>query len=95
MPWEGGSTREWRRIRAAVLKRDGYICQLKIAGVCTYRADCVHHLYGKDSGDNPRGLVASCTPCNLHVGDPTKPKRNASGRRRAAYDPRPQPRTAW
>ncbi len=92
--WEGGSTREWRRIRLAVLRRDSYVCQVKIAGICKYRADCVHHLYGKAAGDNPRNLVASCTPCNLHVGDPMKPKRGG-GRTRRSADPKPRPRTAW
>ena len=88
--WENGSTREWRKIRGRVLKRDSNLCQLRIEGICKYRADCVHHLDGKAAGDNPARLVASCTPCNLRTGDPTKAKRN-----KAAADPPPSPRTQW
>lgn len=69
--WEGGSTRAWRRTRAAVLLRDGYQCQLKL-DVCLGVADCVHHAAGRSvTGDDPRYLLASCTPCNQALGDPT------------------------
>jgi hypothetical protein len=87
-----------------VLKRDRYVCQLKIDGICKYRADCVHHVYGRAvTGDNTAYLVASCTPCNLRTGDPTKPSRGngqASGdpkpTSRIRYrDPDPRPRTQW
>jgi len=76
--WDGrGSTTAWRKVRAVVLARDGYICQLRISGVCTYRARHVHHLHGKDMGDHPSGLVASCAECNLHLGS-TKVHQNAN-----------------
>ena len=88
--WENGSTREWRKIRLRILKRDSYQCQLRIAGICRYRADCVHHLHGKAAGDNPAGLVAACTPCNLRIGDPTKPTRG-----KTLADPAPKPSTLW
>lgn len=71
--WQAGSTRAWRRIRARVLVRDGGLCQLRVKGVCTNLADCVHHTAGRSvTGDDERYLLASCTPCNLHIGDPTK-----------------------
>jgi hypothetical protein len=55
-----------------VLVRDGYLCQLRLPG-CATTADCVHHTAGRSvTGDDPRYLVASCTPCNLKLGDPTK-----------------------
>jgi 5-methylcytosine-specific restriction endonuclease McrA len=38
-----GSTRAWRRVRAAVLQRDNYRCQLRYAG-CTSFADQVDHI---------------------------------------------------
>jgi 5-methylcytosine-specific restriction endonuclease McrA len=66
----GGSTRAWRRTRALVLARDGYRCQVKHADICKVRADCVHHVDGREvSGDNPDRCVAACTPCNLREGD--------------------------
>jgi 5-methylcytosine-specific restriction endonuclease McrA len=82
--WNGrGSTTAWRKIRAQVLERDNHICQLRIPGVCTYRATHVHHLHGKEHGDHPSGLVASCAACNLHLGNVT------------SKDPEPAPRTRW
>lgn len=82
--WQGGSTRGWRRTRRSVLIRDGHRCQLNLDG-CTTTADCVHHTQGRaTTGDDPAHLVASCTPCNLKVGDPTRQP-----------DPAPRPRTRW
>src|SRR5690349_13460202 len=92
--WAGGSTRRWRRIRREVLDRDGWRCRLAIPGTwvtrdgktqaCLVAADCVHHTRGKAHGDDPRHLIAACTPCNLKVGDPA-----------ATPDPAPRPRTDW
>jgi 5-methylcytosine-specific restriction endonuclease McrA len=85
--WQQGSTRAWRRIRAAVLERDGYRCRLRITEVCSGVATHVHHTRGRAlTGDDPRWLVAACQPCNLHVGDVTRP---------AVADPAPTPRTRW
>ncbi len=73
--WRNGSSRMWRRIRAAVLARDSVrgvpTCQLQIPGVCTVVATCVHHVKGRAvTGDDPRWLVAACDECNLSVGQP-------------------------
>jgi hypothetical protein len=91
--WVAGSTRRWRRIRAAVLAanampvgKGGWVhgwglpvwhkgtyggCRLAVPGVCTHKATCVHHTLGRaETGDDPRYLLASCQPCNLHVGNP-------------------------
>lgn len=94
--WAGGSTTRWRRLRLEVLARDGWRCRIALAGTwvtrrgetarCLGRADCAHHTRGRSvTGDDPRFIVAACSPCNLRVGDPTK----------AVVDPRPRPRTKW
>ena len=60
-----GSTREWRKIRLAVLKRDKYKCKY-----CGGKADTVDHVKPRadGGGDSNRNLVASCMECNLHKG---------------------------
>lgn len=59
-------------MRAAVLARDRYLCRVQL-DVCTEAATCVHHTKGRGvTGDDPRYLVASCAPCNLKIGDPTR-----------------------
>jgi 5-methylcytosine-specific restriction endonuclease McrA len=83
--WAGGSSARWRTIRRTVLIRDGHRCRIKIKGVCTRTATCVHHTRGRAvTGDDPRYLVAACRPCNLKMGDPTR-----------GPDPRPRPMTRW
>jgi hypothetical protein len=81
--WAGGSTRAWRKVRKAVLDRDQWRCQLQIDGICKTRADCVHHVRGKQHGDDPAYLLSSCQACNLHIGDPE----------RMEADPDPRPST--
>ena len=83
--WGRGSTRAWRKTRVLVLVRDGYRCQLRLPGVCVGEAAHVHHTRGKALGDDPAYLLASCAPCNLSLGDPTK----------KAERPRPKPMTRW
>lgn len=85
--WAKGSTRQWRTIRAAVLRanrmEDGGRCQLRVPEVCTGTADQVHHTRGKAFGDDPRFLLAVCKSCNLHVGRPGR------------TSPTPTPRSRW
>jgi 5-methylcytosine-specific restriction endonuclease McrA len=80
--WQGGSTRRWRKVRLLVLARDGYACKIKLPG-CTGKATHVHHTQGKQLGDDPAYLVASCEHCNLKTGDPTR------------HDPAPKFLTEW
>lgn len=95
--WKGGSTRAWRRTRALILANnratnggrcvahnDGWCAQVPGEHTCTGEATQAHHTRGKRYGDDPRYLVASCQPCNLHIGDPDQ-----------APDPQPRPMTRW
>jgi 5-methylcytosine-specific restriction endonuclease McrA len=64
-----GSTRQWRVLRAQILYRDRYECQLRLPG-CTGTANTVDHrvpvlLGGDDSEEN---LIAACSHCNLAKG---------------------------
>lgn len=66
-------------MRAGVLARDQYRCQIRRPG-CTGQATQVHHTVGRAvSGDDPAYLVAACRHCNLAVGEPKRtspdPKR--------------------
>ena len=80
--WARGSTTAWRKVRAFVLERDRYHCQLRLAG-CTDVATHAHHTRGRAvTGDDPRYIVASCAHCNLTLGQPD-------------VSPDPIPRTAW
>jgi len=93
--WKRGSTRQWRRRRDEILirdagkgcraHRDGWCNRVPGEHQCTGTQDCVHHTHGRAAtGDDPRYLVASCTACNLHIGDPTK-----------HGDPKPRSVTRW
>jgi hypothetical protein len=82
--WQGGSSREWRRIRREVLARDRarkWLCRAHDDGWCRRAGagphDCerfmtqVHHVRGRlVTGDDVRYLVGSCPPCNYAIGDP-------------------------
>ena len=75
--WQTGSSRQWRTIRAAVLNRDGYRCQICGAPLhprCTPRGcdRCAHvdHRVPRSHGgpDHPANLRAACQACNLSRG---------------------------
>jgi 5-methylcytosine-specific restriction endonuclease McrA len=82
--WKGGSTTRWRKLRAAVLDRDGHLCQIRAAG-CLDVATEVDHIqslaFGGEKYD-PGNLRAACQPCNL-------------GRRTVVVDSRPTPHSRW
>lgn len=64
--WAGGSTRAWRRVRALVLERDHWVCQLRL--VCQGdRATEVDHVVPLGEGGDlldPANGRASCARCN-------------------------------
>ena len=63
-----GSTTKWRKIRAAILKRDMQICQL-----CGAHATHVDHIIPRrlmqgQAADHPDNLQSLCKMCNLSKG---------------------------
>jgi 5-methylcytosine-specific restriction endonuclease McrA len=62
----GGSTREWRRIRERILKRDNNEC-----AYCGGEANSVDHVipYAHGGTDNADNLVAACLRCNRAKSD--------------------------
>jgi 5-methylcytosine-specific restriction endonuclease McrA len=66
MAGDGLHSRTWRRIRLAVLDRDGWRCQ--IAGPeCSSVATCVDHIVPRSEGGamwDPANLRAACRRCN-------------------------------
>ena len=103
--WRTGSTRAWRKRRADVLaenlRTNAGRCVLAVKGVCTLRADTVHHVRGRAAtGDDPRWLVASCGPCNRHVAEPAQhPASCHCGwglkQRASSTSPRPRRVSRW
>lgn len=62
--WKG-SSRKWRVIRAAVLARDNYQCQIQGPN-CLGTATQPDHIVPKSQGgsDMMSNLRAACQPCN-------------------------------
>lgn len=74
MSWAGkGGSRAWRRVRLAVLNRDGHVCQVR-GPRCTGLATHVDHMapwFGRPE-DVPINLLrAACRTCNIGQGAPT------------------------
>lgn len=69
--WRGRkvNTREWRRVRARVLARDGYRCRM-VEG-CEAHADTVDHVVPLSQGGaflDPANLRAACAAHNYAAG---------------------------
>jgi 5-methylcytosine-specific restriction enzyme A len=72
----------WRKLRARVLERDEYRCQIADAAICTGTAETVDHLVpafrgGSDAEEN---LQSACWPCH----------RRKTGQEAAAAKPQRQ-----
>jgi 5-methylcytosine-specific restriction endonuclease McrA len=66
-----GGSRAWRRLVAACLARDGYICRLTRDGhPCGAPATTADHVIPRAYGGADRldNLQAACIPCNLRKG---------------------------
>ena len=60
-------TGQWRKVRASVLSRDGYIC-----AYCGQEANTVDHVVALAKGGQPydmENLVACCSRCNSRKRD--------------------------
>lgn len=84
--WAGGSTRAWRRLRAFVLERDGWRCQVVVnEAKCGEFARTVGHLDPLSRGGvklaSPDRLQAQCEPHNYSDGA----RLGNAGRRRRAW----------
>jgi len=100
-----GGYRAYRRVRTAVLARDGYRCRLGpirtdrgARDVCVHVATQAHHLDGVKAGvlDASR-MIASCKPCNIAEGDPTVQRGGQRGMQRGGQRVSDPPATvdAW
>lgn len=78
--WKNINRRYWHdHIRPQAMRRNqithGGKCELAIEGVCTGRAEQVHHVLGVSvSPYDLRYLQAVCRACNNKIGDPQKYK---------------------
>jgi 5-methylcytosine-specific restriction endonuclease McrA len=65
------STAAWQRVRRAVLRRDGHVCQVR-GPRCLGHASTVHHLVPSSQAPHlfwePSNLVAACPRCNYGDG---------------------------
>lgn len=60
----------WRRVRAGILARDGYTCQIR-GPRCKVRATEVDHIVELAAGGrrlDPANLRAACKSCNSSLG---------------------------
>lgn len=69
--WRGRrvNTREWRRVRARILARDGWVCRM-VEG-CEERATTVDHVVPLSQGGSlldPSNLRAACAAHNASAG---------------------------
>jgi len=68
----------------AILRRDGYVCQVRLPG-CTVRATAVDHIYPRAWGGRavPENLRAACSNCNNGRNNPDRRFFKGDGSRRA------------
>lgn len=86
--WKGGSDTRWRTFRAAILRRDHYLCQIQGKG-CTGTAPLqgghVDHIVPLHMGGqkyDPANARAACAHCNtsrrIAIAEEPAPKRVSS-----------------
>ncbi|MBX8687665.1 HNH endonuclease [Mycobacterium sp. 20091114027_K0903767] len=90
-PWKGPrtasshtvSTAAWKKIRAGILARDNYYCQIQDPRRCLGRATTVDKIIPAsrrpDLALDATNLRAACRPCNEHKGRTTDRQNSADG----------------
>ena len=66
-PTQRGYGSEWRKLRAKIMERDGYLCQVCRANGRLTEAREVDHIVNKasnDGNDDPSNLQAICVKCH-------------------------------
>jgi 5-methylcytosine-specific restriction endonuclease McrA len=81
---------DYRRKRAACLRRANWRCEIRIPGVCIRVASQADHALGIAADPHHDHLRAACDPCHKHV--TARQGRKTGGR---SSDPPAKPRTAW
>jgi 5-methylcytosine-specific restriction endonuclease McrA len=70
--------KRWKPFRAAILARDGHLCQIRYPGRCTGTATTVDLIqpaaHRPDLSFTPSNARAACRPCNEHKGRTTDRK---------------------
>jgi len=99
--WAGGSTRAWRRLRLAIIARDGYRCRAHADGWCERSGARAHtcrmrvQLHGPNAGEPHHTLGKAVTGDDpAHIVTACRPCNQAIGEPRQP-DARPAPRTVW
>jgi 5-methylcytosine-specific restriction endonuclease McrA len=88
MAWEG-STRSsrlppgWKRLRTAILERDGFVCQLRLP-CCTGLATEADHIVPGDD-HSLANLQAACSDCNAAKNHAQRPRPAPLHREREAH----------
>lgn len=66
---QGRGGRPWRRLRARIIARDQYTCQLCFRVCMDYDLDCDHIVPKAEGGtDDPSNLRTLCRPCHVKRG---------------------------
>lgn len=99
MPWRGYpsspayGTPEYRRARAACLKRARWRCQIRLEG-CQGAASEADHVYGLAADPHHQHLQAACTSCHRKKTAQQGNDAKRGGGRKAS-DPPPSSRIIW
>ena len=61
-----GSTRRWRKIRMAAIRRAEFTCGRCGMQFAAARLE-IHHIHGRELGDVSANLLCVCAPCHRDI----------------------------